>query len=229
MCAPYFQDIGFACELSGSQKETSNHCRRNMHRFLLIGLFLTLLYQQSGAYVHPHEQKNAGSSAAAKIRKNDKGLTHLFIPRTKIGDAGAKSIAEALQENKYLNHLDLGGNNITDEGAVALAKALEINRSIEWLDLSHNDIGDFGAEAFLKTIKNNRNLTQLNLYENPKIHDDNLFAINYCLLDDEECKDLHSWSSEKLKAMAIAYHRDTDYHRHRDDIDEPNAVQHNEM
>ena len=141
----------------------------------------------------------------------------------------AKSIAEALQENKYLNHLDLGGNNITDEGAVALAKALEINRSIEWLDLSHNDIGDFGAEAFLKTIKNNRNLTQLNLYENPKIHDDNLFAINYCLLDDEECKDLHSWSSEKLKAMAIAYHRDTDYHRHQDDIDEPNAVQHNEM
>ena len=126
MCAPYFQDIGFACELSGSQKETSNHCRRNMHRFLLIGLFLTLLYQQSGAYVHPHEQKNAGSSAAAKIRKNDKGLTHLFIPRTKIGDAGAKSIAEALQENKYLNHLDLGGNNITDEGAVALAKALEM-------------------------------------------------------------------------------------------------------
>ena len=35
--------------------------------------------------------------------------------------------------------------------------------------------------------------------------------------------------SEKLKAMAIAYHRDTNYHRYTDDIEEPNAVQHNEM
>lgn len=199
-----------------------------MRCFLLFVFIPTLLCQRGGAYVHP-PGRNVGLSTAEKIKKNDEGLTHLFISRTNIGDAGAKLIAEALKENQYLSHLDLGRNNITDEGAVALAKALEINRSVEWLDLSHNDIGDFGAEAFLKTIKNNRNLTQLNLYENPKIHDDYLFAITMCLLGDAECIDVHSWSSEKLKEMAIAYHRDTNYHRHQDDIEEPNAVQHNEM
>ena len=177
------------------------------------------------AHTCTHE-RNAGL-ACRKNKENDKGLTHLFIARTNIGDAGQNYCrGTARKQHRIIWVL---GEIISLTKEQSPWQGAEINRSVEWLDLSENDIGDFGAEAFLKTIKNNRNLTQLNLYENPKIHDDNLFAINYCLLDDEECKDLHSWSSEKLKDMAIAYHRDTDYHRHQDDIDEPDAVQHNEM
>ena len=188
----------------------------NMH-YLAASVLIIILFVMHVSHGFIQEVgKNTAIHTAKKIAKNDKGITKIFVSHTKINDEGVLLIAEALKKNEYLTHLDLRENLITDVGAIALANALEINHSLQWLDLNANDIGDEGCKAFLKTIKNNRNLTALDLHNNVKIHDDYLFAVNYCLIHEDECNDLHTWSDEKLKDMAITFHRHTGEANHVD-------------
>lgn len=192
----------------------------NMH-YLAASVLIIILFVMHVSHGFIQEVgKNTAIHTAKKIAKNDKGITKIFVSHTKINDEGVLLIAEALKKNEYLTHLDLRENLITDVGAIALANALEINHSLQWLDLNANDIGDEGCKAFLKTIKNNRNLTALDLHNNVKIHDDYLFAVNYCLIHEDECNDLHTWSDEKLKDMAITFHRHTGEANHVDDVEE---------
>ena len=187
---------------------------------LLLVASIILLTYSSIICVNAKPGRNTAINTANRIAKNDKGVTRIFNQHARIDDEGAILIAKALKNNEYLTHLDLRENEITDKGALALAEALEINRSLQWLDLNDNDIGDEGAKAFLNVIKDNRNLTRLHLTNNDKIHDDYAFAITYCLIHEDECNDLHTWSAEKLKDMAITYHRHTGEADHQDDFED---------
>ena len=140
------------------------------------------------------------------IAKSRKDFTFISMINHGIVDDGAIKLANALKNNNVVERIDLRGNNIGDEGALAFAEALKVNRKLRSLNLQDNDIGDEGAKAIIHVMQENRVLNELHLYGNPRVHIDYLYAAEYCGHNEDSCRDLHTWSREKLGTKSHDHH-----------------------
>ncbi|KAJ1920560.1 hypothetical protein H4219_001260 [Mycoemilia scoparia] len=80
-------------------------------------------------------------------------LTHVFMPRTHLGDVGVKRLCEALRPNRAIQHLSLACNRITAQGALAIGEWIgTYSPSLVTLDLSDNPLGDSGVGTIARSL-----------------------------------------------------------------------------
>ena len=56
-------------------------------------------------------------------------------------------------------------------------------------------------------MQENRVMEHLHLYGNARVHADYLYAAEYCGLNEENCRELHTWSREKLGKKSHDHHQ----------------------
>eukprot|EP00961_Rhodomonas_salina_P060928 818051-Rhodomonas_salina.1 len=105
------------------------------------------------------------------ITVEDRGLAHLDMAGTFIGEVGAERLAGVLGKCKMLAHLDLSWSEINFQGAANLAGVLGECKALVYLDLGGNQIGVEGAERLAGALGESKSLAPFFMRGNYIGHD----------------------------------------------------------
>ena len=116
--------------------------------------------------VSVNTQEDATFRQAARLRKNERGLSELKLRGHIVQDGRrVKALARGIRENHVLHTLDMRHSDLGPNGAVVLVReGVAQNHTLRTLILSDSCVGETGAKELLAALKHiNFTLTELDL------------------------------------------------------------------